>query len=86
MRNSDLVSTVVAMLHFAADHDAAGLHAPVGVVRESSCGLTGRQAKLVQHEKWVKIAECACAKCPANSYPRPFHHLLPLNHLQNEAF
>ncbi len=38
---ADLVSTVIAVLHFATDHDAASFHAYVGVVWKSSSGLAG---------------------------------------------
>ena len=70
------------MLHLPADHDAARLHASVGVVRESGCGLAGRQAQLVQHEEGVEVAESIRPQGAANPDTCPLHDLLALDYLQ----
>ena len=82
VRDADLITTVVPVLHLAADHDAAGLHASVGMVRKASCGLARRHPELIQHEEGVKIPQCTCSQCAADPDPCLLHHFLSLYHLK----
>ena len=56
-----LVANRVLVLHFAFQHDTAGLKTSVGMVREACCDLMGRGLQLVKHQIRVKVAQCGSA-------------------------
>lgn len=77
----NLIATGVPVLHLALQHDAACFKASMRMIGEASRCLVSRQPQLIQHEKWVQVAQASSAHCPANLHACPLHHLLALNHL-----